>query len=61
MAAWPLLLQITWEDGFNQVAAFELLDALSPLALTPHPPAPAAGSSRVGTEVRGLQATADMS
>lgn len=47
-------IQITWEDGFNQVAAFELLDALRPLALT------RSSTSTVSTSVAGLQASAEL-
>lgn len=44
-------VQINWEDGFNQVASFELLDSLSGCALP---------SPEVATSVGGRQAVAQL-
>lgn len=44
-------VQISWEDGFNQVASFELLDSLRHLAVPRKAP--------VAASVGGVQATAD--
>lgn len=43
-------VQITWEDGFNQVAPFELLDSLRSLAVEP-----------AAVEIGGLRVTAELS
>jgi DUF971 family protein len=33
-------VQISWQDGFNQVASFELLEGLRHMALDPRAPVP---------------------
>jgi len=51
-------VQITWEDGFNQVASFDLLASLQSYKV-----APPAGGQGVGVEatVGGLRVTAELS
>lgn len=50
------LPQISWDDGFNQVAAFELLDALRPLAVSRSSP-----KATVDATIKGLQAQVEIS
>jgi hypothetical protein len=49
-------VQITWADGFNQVAPFEVLGQLRQYAV----PAPAAAGSKVEASIGGVLAAAEI-
>ena len=60
-------VQISWEDGFNQVAAFEMLEGLCGLAVARKPLAEAAvgagataGSGAVAVKIGGLDVAAHL-
>jgi hypothetical protein len=57
-------VQVTWEDGFNQVASYELIGSLSHLAIEePALPPPAAEQQEgqvVASVAGGLQAVAEL-
>ncbi|KAG2448417.1 hypothetical protein HYH02_006309 [Chlamydomonas schloesseri] len=52
-------VQITWSDGFNQVASYELLDELKPYAV-PRKPSSSGGGSVSAVLPGGMQAQAQL-